>query len=97
MESIAVKQNYILVEPISMKNKQVGSLIILEDIEDKKTKRGRVVAVGDGVMPDGTVFPIEVKTGETVLYGYSDGHTTKMDHKDYVVIKEDDIIAVLED
>ncbi len=94
---LTLKQNYVLVEPISMKNKQVGMIVVLEDIEDKKVQRGKVLAVGDGVMPDGKLQALNVKIGETVVYAHNTGHSTKMDHKEYLLMREDEILAILED
>ena len=93
---IAVKQNYVLVEPINMKNKQVGLLIVLEDIEDKKIQRGKIIAIGDGVV-EGKNKPLNVKVGETILYPFNTGHSTKMNNTEYLLMREDDILAVLED
>jgi chaperonin GroES len=93
---LSVKQNYVLVEPISMKNKQVGMIVVLEDVEDKKVQRGKILAVGDGVMPDGKTQPLTVKVGETVVYAHNTGHSTKMNHKEYLLMREDEILAVLE-
>lgn len=93
---ITVKQNYVLVEPISMKDKQVGMLFVLEDIEDVKVQRGKVVAIGDGVMPDGTTHPLNVAVGETVLYQFNTGHSTKMNNTEYLLMREDEILAVVE-
>jgi chaperonin GroES len=93
---LSVKQNYVLVEPISMKNKQVGMIVVLEDVEDKKVQRGKILAIGDGVMPDGKTQPLTVKVGETVVYAHNTGHSTKMDHKEYLLMREDEILAVLE-
>lgn len=94
---LTVKQNYVLVEPISMKYKKVESLIVLEDIEDKKVQRGKVIAIGDGIMPGDKKQPLNVKVGETVLYPFNTGHSTKMDNKEYFLIREDDLLGVLED
>lgn len=94
---LTLKQNYVMVEPISMKNKQVGMLVVLEDVEDKKVKRGKIIAIGDGILPDGKSAPLCVKVGETVLYDAMAGHATKMEHKEYVLLHEDEILGVLED
>lgn len=93
---IKVKQNYVLVEPINMKNKQVGMLIVLEDIEDVKVQRGKVIAIGDGLMPNGAIRPLNVAVGETVLYQFNTGHSTKMNNTEYVLMREDEILAIVE-
>lgn len=96
IKDIELKQNYVLVEPISMKSKVVGSILVVEDIQDKKVQRGTVLAIGDGILPDGKVAPLNVTLGETVLYAFNTGHITKMNHKDYVILREEEILAVLE-
>lgn len=94
---LEIKQNYVMVEPINMKNKQIGSILIVEDIEDRRVQRGKVIGIGDGKLPNDKNSPMNVKIGETILYGFNTGHITKMNHKEYVLLKEEEIIAVVEE
>ena len=71
--------------------------IVIPDNATEKPMKGEVLAVGDGrVMDDGTVRPVTVKVGETVLFGKYSGTEVRLDGDDLVVMREDDIMAVIE-
>jgi len=71
--------------------------IIIPDTAKEKPVEGKVIAVGTGrVKKDGTKLPLEVKKGDRVLYGKYAGTEIKMDGEEYLMMKEDDILAIIE-
>lgn len=71
--------------------------IIIPDSAKEKPQQGQVVAVGKGkVTEDGKVLPLDVKTGDTVLFGKYAGTDVKLDGKEYLMMREDDILGVVE-
>ena len=86
----------VLVRPIEDTN-VTKSGIVIPDNATEKPIRGKVLAVGSGkVLDNGTVLPLIVKEGDTVLYGKYAGTTVKLDNDDHIVLKEDDILAIVE-
>ncbi|MEM8844973.1 MAG: co-chaperone GroES [Pseudomonadota bacterium] len=71
--------------------------IVIPDSATEKPIKGEVVAVGNGkVSESGDVRPLDVKTGDTVLFGKYSGTEVKVDGDDLLVMREDDIMAVVE-
>jgi chaperonin GroES len=71
--------------------------IIIPDTAKEKPIEGKVVAVGDGkVKDDGTKLPIEVKVGDRVLFAKYGGTEVKIDGEEHLMMKEDDILAIVE-
>ncbi len=86
----------ILVERIEEAEQRVGGIII-PDTAKEKPQSGRVIAVGKGRINDkGQVFPLDVKEGETVLFGKYAGSEIKIDGREYLILREDDVLGVLE-
>jgi chaperonin GroES len=86
----------ILVERIEEQEQRVGGIII-PDSAKEKPQQGRVVAVGKGRVNDkGEVFPLDVKAGDTVLFGKYGGVEVKIDGKEYLILREDEILGVTE-
>ena len=86
----------ILVERIEEAEQRVGGIII-PDTAKEKPQSGRVIAAGKGRINDkGQVFPLDVKEGETVLFGKYAGSEIKIDGKEYLILREDDVLGVLE-
>ena len=70
--------------------------IVIPDTATEKPVRGKVVAVGKGkVQDDGDVRPPDVKKGDTVLFGKYSGTDVKVDGEDLLVMREDDLMAVI--
>jgi chaperonin GroES len=70
--------------------------IIIPDNAKEKPVEGRVVAVGRGkTLDDGTVRAVDVRVGETVLFGKYSGTEIKLDGEDFLLVREDDILAVV--
>lgn len=71
--------------------------IVIPDTATEKPVRGKVVAIGAGKMlQDGKVVPVAVKEGETVLFGKYAGTEIKLEGQEFIVMKEDDIMGVIE-
>ncbi len=89
--------NYVLLERINEESKTAGGIIIPDSAQEKPS-RGRVIAVGDGVFDGGNRVPMTVKVGDTVLFAKwaSSANEVKIDGNDYVLIKETDILGILE-
>jgi chaperonin GroES len=69
--------------------------IVIPDTATEKPIKGEVVAVGDGKpLDNGQVRSLKVKTGDKVLFGKYSGTEVKVDGKEYLVVREDDIFAV---
>jgi len=85
----------VLVKPLEAEERTKGG-IVLPDTAKEKPQEGKVVAVGKGkVLEDGKIQPLEVKAGDKVLYGKYSGREIKVDGDDHLIIREDDILAVI--
>lgn len=88
--------NYVLLTRIEEENKTAGGIIIPDNAKEKPS-RGRVVATGDGAFENGQKIPMTVKADDVVLFSKwaSSANEVKIDGKDYVLIKESDILGIL--
>lgn len=85
----------IVVEAAAFEEKTAGG-ILLPDSAKEKPLRGTVLAVGPGkTLDSGKTAPVDVKTGDTVLYGKYSGTEVTVDGKDYIILRADDVLAVL--
>ena len=85
----------IAVEPLAHEEKTVGGIFIPETAKEKPVK-GRVVSVGKGYRgEDGRILPLDVKVGDTVLYGKWAGTEVKIDDKEVVIMKESDVFCII--
>jgi chaperonin GroES len=76
---------------------QTKSGIFIPDAATEKPCQGKVVAAGLGrVTEDGTLIPIEIKVGDLVLFGRHAGTPIKVDGEEYHILKEDDVMAIVE-
>ncbi len=92
MSSLNIKPlaDRVLVEPAAAEEK-TASGIIIPDTAKEKPQKGQIVAVGDGKKDE----PLTVKKGDTVLYGKYAGTEITVEGKDYLIMRESDIFAVL--
>ncbi len=89
-------QDRVLVERIDQEEKSSGGIII-PDTAQEKPMEGKVMAVGNGTRnDDGKVSPLDVKKGDRILFGKWSGTEVKLDGKDVIVMKESDIMGVIE-
>ncbi|MFH1645759.1 MAG: co-chaperone GroES [Candidatus Omnitrophota bacterium] len=85
----------IIVKPLEAEEVTKGG-IILPDTAKEKQQEGKVIAVGKGkVLESGKVEPVEVKVGDKVLYGKYSGTEVKVDGEDYLIVREEDVLAIV--
>ena len=85
----------IIVERIEEDEQRVGGIII-PDTAKEKPQQGKVIAVGKGrIEKDGKVTPLDVKEGDTVLFGKYSGQEIKMDGEEYLIMREEEILGVV--
>jgi chaperonin GroES len=86
----------IIVERLTEDEKTAGGIII-PDSAKEKPQRGKVVAVGKGkVTEEGTVRPLDLKAGDTILFGKYSGTEVKIENEERLIMREDDVLAVIE-
>jgi chaperonin GroES len=89
-------QDRVLVKRIEEEEKTRGGIVIPDTAKEKPIE-GKVVAVGSGyVKKDGTVRKLEVKKGDRVLFGKYSGTDIKIDGEEHLIMREDDILAIIE-
>jgi len=85
----------VLVSRIEAEEKTKSGLII-PDTAKEKPMEGEVVSVGSGIRQEnGTITPLDVKAGDRILFGKWSGTEIKLDSKEYIVMKESDIMGIL--
>jgi len=89
-------QDRVLVRRVKEEEKTKGGIIIPDSAKEKPIE-GLVIAVGSGkVLEDGTLRKLEVKEGDRILFGKYSGTEVKLDGEDALIMREDDILGVLE-
>ena len=89
-------QDRIIVKRVAEEEKTKGGIII-PDTAKEKPLEGKVIAVGNGrVLEDGKVRPLDVKAGDRVLFGKYAGTEVKIDGEEHVILKEDDVVGIVE-
>ena len=87
----------IIVERIEEEGEQQVGGIIIPDTAKEKPQQGKVIAAGKGkVKDDGSVTPLDVKAGDTVLFGKYSGQEIKLDGEEFLIMREDEILGVIE-
>ncbi len=86
----------IIVDRLAEGEQQIGGIII-PDTAKEKPQQGTVIAAGNGKAKDGGKrIPLDVKAGDRILFGKYSGQEIRLDSKDYFIMKEDDVLAVIE-
>jgi len=85
----------VLIEVMEEELQKQGSLFI-PDTAKEKPQEGKIVAVGKGRYEDGKLIPLDVKVGDSVLYGKYAGTEVKHEGKEYLIVRESDILAIIE-
>src|SRR6187397_27629 len=94
--SIRPLHDRVIVSRIEEGEQKVGGVII-PDTAKEKPQQGKVIAVGKGkVGEDGKVTPLDVKAGDTILFGKYSGSEIKIDGDEHLIMREDDILGVVE-
>ncbi|MCK5391906.1 MAG: co-chaperone GroES [Deltaproteobacteria bacterium] len=85
----------VLIQLIDAEEKTKGGIIIPETAKEKP-QVGKVVAVGTGIiLPDGSIKPLDVKKGDKILFRKYGGIEISLDGKDYLIVMEDEILAIV--
>lgn len=84
----------VIVKRIEEKESVKGGIII-PDTAKEKPQEGEVVAVGSGKREKGELIPLDVKVGDCILFGKYSGNEIKIDDQEYLILKEDEILAKL--
>jgi chaperonin GroES len=86
----------VLVERLEEKEVKKGGIII-PDTAKEKPQEAKVIAVGTGKLTDdGKKLAMDVKAGDRILFGKYSGSEVKLDDKEYLILREDDVLAILE-
>ena len=86
----------VIVQRLEEGEQKIGGIII-PDTAKEKPQQGRVIAVGKGkVEKDGKVTPLDVKEGDTILFGKYSGQEIKLDGEEYLIMREDEVLAVID-
>ena len=90
--------DHVVVEPIVQEEKTSSGIYLPDTAHKDKPQTGKVVAVGTGrLMENGTRVPSEVKAGDVVVFANYSGSDVTLDGKDYIILRDSDILAVVED
>jgi chaperonin GroES len=88
-------QDRIVIKPLNSETKTAGGIIIPDNAQEKPVE-GEVIAVGNGrILKDGKVVRPELKVGDRVLYSKYAGNELKIDGQDHLIMRENDILAIL--
>ena len=94
--SVRPLHDRIIVERLEEEEQRVGGIII-PDSAKEKPQQGKVIAAGQGkVKEDGGRQPLDVKDGDTILFGKYSGQEIKIDGEEYLIMREDEVLAILE-
>ena len=89
-------QDRVIVKRIEEEEKTKGGIIIPDSAKEKPME-GKVIAVGTGkVLDDGKKLPLDVKKGDKILFGKYAGTEVKIDGEEHLIMREDDILGILE-
>jgi len=89
--------DHILIEPIKEEEKTKTGILLPETAEKERPEEGKVIAVGPGrITEEGKLIPVSVKPGQKVLFKKYGPDEIKVDDKEYLITKEEDILAVIE-
>ena len=86
----------VIIKRLEAETKSAGGIVIPDSATEKPIK-GEVVAVGNGkILEDGSVRKLDVKAGDRVLFGKYSGTEVKIDGEEHLIVREDDILGVIE-
>ncbi|MBI2644269.1 MAG: co-chaperone GroES [Candidatus Wildermuthbacteria bacterium] len=89
--------DHILIEPLKQEEKTETGILLPDTAERETPEQGRVLAVGPGKKTDdGKVVPLDVKAGDVVLFTKYGPNKIKVEDKEYLIAKEEDVLAILE-
>ena len=86
----------IIIQRLEESEQKIGGIII-PDTAKEKPQQGKVIAVGSGkTKDDGKRIPLDVKAGDTILFGKYSGQEIKLDGQEYLIMREEEVLAVIE-
>ena len=86
----------VVLKRLEEQEQKIGGIII-PDTAKEKPQQGKVVAVGNGRINDeGTVMPLDVKVGDTVLFGKYSGTEIKLEGEEFLIVREEEILGIIE-
>ena len=88
-------RDQVLLEPLKEEVKK-GGIILPDTVHKDRPEQGKVVAVGAGRMVDGKLQPLTIKKGDVVIFTKYGPNMVKIDDKEYMIAKEEDILAIIE-
>jgi chaperonin GroES len=89
-------QDRVIVQRVQEEERTKGGIII-PDTAKEKPQEGKVIAVGGGkVNEDGKKIPLDVKAGDKILFGKYSGSEVKLDDEEYLILREEDVLAIIE-
>jgi chaperonin GroES len=89
--------DHILIEAIKEEEKTKGGILLPETAEKERPEQGKVIAVGPGKKTeDGKIIPLSVQPGQKVLFTKYGPNEIKVDDKEFLIAKEEDILAIIE-
>jgi chaperonin GroES len=90
--------DYVLIESIKEEEKTKSGIILPDTVEKEKPEQGKIVAVGPGKKnKKGELIPMSVEPGQKVLFSKYGPNEIKVDGKEYLIAKEEDLLAIIED
>ena len=96
MRTIKPLADYLLIEPLQSETTTPGGIVI-PDTAKEKPQEGKIIAAGPGrKSEDGSLIPMSVKTGDIVMYKKWGGTDIKLDGKEHLLVKEEDVLAIIE-
>jgi chaperonin GroES len=87
----------IVVQPRELETKTAGGIVIPDTADKDKPIQGTVIAIGTGKYVDGKLQPLQVQVGDKILFGKYAGTNVKLDDQEYLVMREEDVMGVLEE
>lgn len=97
MKKVKPLFDYLLIQPLES-DTTLPSGIVIPDSAKEKPQEGKVISVGPGAKDkDGKLIPMEIKPGSVVMYKKWGGTEIKLGGEDYILVKQDDILAIVED
>ena len=88
--------DHVLIEPIKGEEKSKGGILLPQTAEKERPEQGKIIAVGPGKKDEtGKIIPLEVKPGDKVLFTKYGPNEIKVDDKEYLIAKEEDILAII--
>ena len=89
--------DHVLIEPLPQAEKTKGGIFLPESAEKERPEQGQIVAVGPGKkLISGKIIPLNVQVGDKVLFTKYGPNEIKVDDKEYLIAKEEDILAIIE-